>query len=65
MRRKFRLPLGEGARPQAADEGRRQVGSFPRRVGGDAYCQDLIVYKMFGRIVYTSRAYKFSSNQTL
>ena len=28
-------------------------------------CQDLIVYKMFGRIVYTSRAYKFSSNQTL
>ena len=32
-------------------------------VGGDAHCQDLIVYKMFGRIVYTPRACKFSSNR--
>ena len=29
------------------------------RVGGDAHCQDLIVYKMFGRIVYSFKACKF------
>ena len=37
MRPKFYLPLGEGAARLSAEEGRRQVGSFPRRVGGDAH----------------------------
>ena len=44
------------------DEGRHRL-IYGNSVGADAHCQDLIVYKMFGRIVYTPRACKFSSNR--
>ena len=48
-----------------ADEGIGPRGKnnvrFLRR--GDAHWQDLIVYKMFGRIVYTPETRKFSSDR--
>lgn len=50
------LRAAEGIGPREKNNVR-----FQRR--GDAHCQDLIVYKMFGRIVYTPETRKFSSDR--